>query len=148
MTESYTCTPHTGLEKFSFTSRITHGEFKFRHELDSDSHLRPSVSRTPICLRIHRFCLHAIFIEFATRIQVDTNSSKIMSKDIVRLNLKPRIPSSFVDVRLIYLRWNWRKFCAILIYIIYRVSVVICGFAILWLFPDIFLSNNNWIRLK
>ena len=104
VTESYTCTPHTGLEKFSFTSRITHGEFKFRHELDSDSHLRPSLSRTPICLRIHRFCLHAIFIEFATRIQVDTNSSKIMSKDIVRLNLKPRIPSSFVDVRLIYLR--------------------------------------------
>lgn len=61
VTESYMCTPHTGLEKFSFTSRITHGEFKFRHELDSDSHLRPSVSRTPICLRIHRFCLYHFY---------------------------------------------------------------------------------------
>lgn len=136
MTESYTCTPHTGLEKFSFTSRITHGEFKFRHELDSDSHLRPSLSRTPICLRIHRFCLHAIFIEFATRIQVDTNSSKIMSKDIVRLNLKPRIPSSFVDVRLIYLRWNWRKFFwknSHLHYLsrICRVNLWICNFMII-----------------
>lgn len=62
------------------------------------SHVRPFVFVSIVSAS-------AIFIEFATGIQVDTNHSKIMSKDIVRLNFRLRgYRLSFADIRLIIFR--------------------------------------------